>query len=685
MNHLAVLVAIFGCLAISAVNGKNIGSDHIKDKDPEWCSGYAEYCQYLSIKTQCPSTCNITEVMDPSWCEYYKAFCPDNPSIRAQCPRTCSVAIDGGWGPWMKWGKCSVSCGNGVQKRARMCDHPKPENGGRQCVVKDGRAMMEEEIRDCKPNKCPIHGGYSKWSAYSICSKTCGGGIQYRNRCCTNPFPSNGGNDCAMLGSPVEARVCNPKPCPIHGGYSKWSKFGKCSKKCGGGTQVRTRTCTNPEPKFGGKNCSMLGPMKEEQACNEQPCPIDGGYTDWTPFSKCSVSCGSGLQYRSRCCINPMPKFGGKPCIITGEPVEVKVCNAQPCPIDGNWGEWTAFGVCTEKCGDDGVRMRSRKCDSPKPLFNGKDCPGPAYDSIPCNRVPCAVDGGFTNWTPWSKCSVSCGSGVRTSTRTCTNPAPVGAGKPCNGSTLMTETCNESPCPIDGNWGLWGAFSTCTASCGDAGVQMRRRECNKPPSMFGGKDCPGNSVESASCNRIACAVDGGVSEWGSFGTCSATCGVGIKSRSRTCTNPAPANGGKDCTDSLIHTESCEVVKCPEYKYGLDLATWDDAEQVCVNWGGHLASVHDQGEMNTIAAGFASLGVSLSSDVYVWIGLQDRVVTNKWMWIDGSITNDAFIKEKWGNGEPSHNDHHCVSMNINPAANSWWDRNCPTMYRYVCKK
>ena len=50
----------------------------------------------------------------------------------------------------------------------------------------------------------------------------------------------------------------------VDGGWSKWSK---CSASCGGGTQ--TRTCTNPEPAYGGKDC------KGESArdCNTDPCP----------------------------------------------------------------------------------------------------------------------------------------------------------------------------------------------------------------------------------------------------------------------------------------------------------------------------------------------------------------------------------------------------------------------------
>ena len=42
------------------------------------------------------------------------------------------------------------------------------------------------------------------------------------------------------------------------------------------------------------------------------------------------------------------------------------------------------------------------------------------------------------------------------------------------------------------------------------------------------------------------AVDGKWSRWGRWGTCSATCEGGTQSRTRTCDNPAPENGGAEC-------------------------------------------------------------------------------------------------------------------------------------------
>ena len=39
--------------------------------------------------------------------------------------------------------------------------------------------------------------------------------------------------------------------------------------------QGRRRTCTNPAPHHGGKDCSYLGESEEWQQCNMQSCPSE--------------------------------------------------------------------------------------------------------------------------------------------------------------------------------------------------------------------------------------------------------------------------------------------------------------------------------------------------------------------------------------------------------------------------
>ena len=57
------------------------------------------------------------------------------------------------------------------------------------------------------------------------------------------------------------------------------------------------------------------------------------------------------------------------------------------------------------------------------------------------------MDGKYTDWGAYSDCSEKCGGGVKTRTRSCTNPTPAHGGKACVGPSIQTDSCNLHPCP----------------------------------------------------------------------------------------------------------------------------------------------------------------------------------------------------------------------------------------------
>ena len=62
-----------------------------------------------------------------------------------------------------------------------------------------------------------------------------------------------------------------------------------------------------------------------------------------------------------------------------------------------------------------------------------------------------AVQGNWGSWSTWSSCSESCGSGSRSRSRECNNPAPAHGGQECQGSGNGTEVCKTNQCPGN-NW-----------------------------------------------------------------------------------------------------------------------------------------------------------------------------------------------------------------------------------------
>ncbi|XP_062524003.1 coadhesin-like isoform X2 [Corticium candelabrum] len=176
--------------------------------------------------------------------------------------------VDGGWSEWNLWSKCSKSCGRGGKYRSRSCTNPSPSHGGKVCEG-SGLGFVSCNEHSCEAPLVVIHGGFGSWSNWSSCSETCGGGQTLRTRLCSNPTPSTGGRPCE--GNFLDVGVCNSISCSVDGGWTEWTDFSQCTKSCGFGSQIRSRTCTNPEPKHDGKPC--FGPREEAIECIIVDCP----------------------------------------------------------------------------------------------------------------------------------------------------------------------------------------------------------------------------------------------------------------------------------------------------------------------------------------------------------------------------------------------------------------------------
>lgn len=180
--------------------------------------------------------------------------------------------------------------------------------------------------------------------------------------------------------------------------------------------------------------------------------PIE--WSTFGPWTGCSKSCGSGgIQYRTRVCLlsNGSPALGDdQKCV--GENVETRKCNQLACPINGGWNEWSEWSKCPD-CLDEKIHKlpvtsrRTRDCNNPTPSNGGLECLGDSFEEVECLRMKyCQIHGGWSEWSAWSSCSKTCGSGLRSRKRFCTNPTPKFNGTDCDGENVEYEECRLTFC-----------------------------------------------------------------------------------------------------------------------------------------------------------------------------------------------------------------------------------------------
>ncbi|XP_010897041.2 properdin [Esox lucius] len=325
------------------------------------------------------------------------------------------------WSEWTAWSSCSVPCKEGVMQRRREC------HGQGKCAQTTDPMKLLQLTLETKPcfesDCCPEQGHWSEWGQWEPCSVTCEKGMRKRMRTCTKPPPKCGGS---CDGPSEEKEPCvTGQVCPMHGGWSNWESWKACSGTCISGglpkpTQQRNRLCTNPPPSSvpPGNQCPGLG--NEIRDCVELPfCPVNGEWGSWGPASSCSVTCGVGVNEMLRECNNPAPAHGGQACL--GSNRKTTICNTKMhCPVDGEWSQWAEWEKCTSSRGKincrkiGGSQRRQRWCDHT--AFDGKTCHGGISDYRPCFDIDfCNFNGKLSEWSEWSLCEPPCGEGSRRS------------------------------------------------------------------------------------------------------------------------------------------------------------------------------------------------------------------------------------------------------------------------------
>lgn len=184
--------------------------------------------------------------------------------------------VIGEWSSWGSWSVCGALCGKGLYWRIRKCDSPPPSDAKLVCEgnpLQSEHCEGDQCAIDGSYADQLFSGNWSAWEKWSRCSENCGVGVRRRKRTCveneTSHSSSIWGTHCR--GQHDELEVCNNSECFLNGGWSGWSTWGECSRSCGAGMRFRTRSCTRPIPSRG-SNC--IGPKTERGSCHLMPCEV---------------------------------------------------------------------------------------------------------------------------------------------------------------------------------------------------------------------------------------------------------------------------------------------------------------------------------------------------------------------------------------------------------------------------
>lgn len=161
---------------------------------------------------------------------------------------------------------------------------------------------------------------------------------------------------------------------------------------------------------------------------------MDGGFSDWMEWGVCSVTCSTGTHSRTRECIDPTPAYGGADCI--GETSETETCDEGPCPSKTLKNNLTLVTFSFISC----LHFLNFKFF----WFFLSILRSLKFDWL---IVFFTVNGGFSDWSAWDTCTVTCGTGTQTRDRDCTSPEPAYGGTNCAGDFIESQSCDEGPCP----------------------------------------------------------------------------------------------------------------------------------------------------------------------------------------------------------------------------------------------
>ncbi|XP_027871688.1 A disintegrin and metalloproteinase with thrombospondin motifs 18 isoform X1 [Xiphophorus couchianus] len=459
-----------------------------------------------------------------------------------------------------------------------------------------------------------VHGQWSAWSQWSDCSRTCGGGVMFRERSCTNPRPQNNGKFCP--GSTRLNQLCNTRPCPsnaldfraqqcaeynskpFRGWYYKWKPYTKVDEE-----DICKLYCIAEDFDF---FFAMSSKVKDGTSCSDhrEGVCIDGVCEavgcDRLLGSKASLdACGVCKGDNSTCKF-----FKGQYTLqhraneyysMVTVPAGARGIHIQEMEVSTSYlavrslkkkyyltGDWTVDWPGRFYFGGT-VFDYQRSFNKPESLYaigptnetlvfeillQGKN-PGVVWEyTLPRTERKPEYSWGVVR----SDCSAPCAGGRISSKAICLQDHRTQANSSmCNPHTrpaLGSHLCNTQPCPAYWAPGGWGP---CSRSCG-GGQQTRALRCMRKVTYQRDEAAAHSLCPVISPAQIQpCHIQACPPEWssGSWSQCSKSCGRGLRKRTVFCRSTDPGAHAVVVPDSMCRQhhrpkaqETCVLRRCP---------------------------------------------------------------------------------------------------------------------------
>ena len=333
----------------------------------------------------------------------------------------------------------------------------------------------------CTAPACTVY--ECRKSTTSLCSVSCGSGvITTTAQCLSTAFGAQTPVEAALClgGCTSSTAACTVAACPV---YECQKTTGLCSVSCGTGIVPTIAKCMN----VAGGSQTQVDASLCLGGCNSSaaPCPrvtLCPVYKCFLTTSACSVTCGSGIIKTTAQCMDaaggsqtPVNNYLCPPSVLAEAPAGSlasgrctsfnSMCTVPgpPCPV---YECQRSFGPCSVTCGS-GIQTITARCmniaavsayaraypvNASLCIDEHRRCTSSTEAS--CTAPACPVYECQRSTTP---CSVTCGSGVQSTTAQCINKAgsaisnsskgvPVDSSLCIGGCTSSTASCTAPPC-----------------------------------------------------------------------------------------------------------------------------------------------------------------------------------------------------------------------------------------------